>query len=112
MPYRYAGQSVLDYLSVFHDECGLQFARCFYLRLTRCSTFKQGEQLKKMKIFYKTFWVNGCKMGMISSVLILKELVTWISAVGVVLTIAGLFLSEYTPNGRTEVRNRIVKQEE
>lgn len=48
----------------------------------------------------------------IASVLILNESVTWISAVGVVLTIAGLFLSEYTPKGRTEIKNRIMKQEE
>lgn len=35
-----------------------------------------------------------------ASVIILKEPVTWISAAGTVLTIAGLFISEYTPQSR------------
>lgn len=28
--------------AAFHDECGLQCARCFYLHLIICSPFRQG----------------------------------------------------------------------
>lgn len=41
----------------------------------------------------------------VTSVLILKEPVTWISAVGTLLAIAGLFLSEY--NGKTKKKERL-----
>ena len=35
----------------------------------------------------------------VTSVLILKEPVTWVSVMGTVLTVAGLFFSEYNGNG-------------
>lgn len=38
----------------------------------------------------------------ITSMLVLKEPVTWISAVGTVLAVAGLFLSEYSGDGKAE----------
>lgn len=28
--------------TAFHDECGLQCARCFYLRLTKTQPFQKG----------------------------------------------------------------------
>lgn len=35
----------------------------------------------------------------VTSILVLKEPVTWVSAVGTVLTVAGLFISEYSGKG-------------
>lgn len=40
----------------------------------------------------------------VTSVLVLKEPVTWISAAGTLLTVAGLFLSEYNGKGHSVVR--------
>ncbi len=48
----------------------------------------------------------------VTSVLVLKEPVTWVSAVGTVLAVAGLFLSEYNGKGRTENRKRNTPKED
>ncbi len=48
----------------------------------------------------------------VTSVLVLKEPVTWVSAVGTVLAVAGLFLSEYSGKGRTKNRRRNTQKED
>ncbi len=48
----------------------------------------------------------------VTSVLVLKEPVTWVSAVGTVLAVAGLFLSEYNGKGRTENGKRNTTKED
>lgn len=72
---------------------------CYSILTRRISSFGHPVILTTRRTFFYGILFMVPVISVVTSVLLLKEPVTWISAVGTVMAVAGLFLSEYNGKG-------------